>query len=325
MAQKVAITGAFSYSGRYLAKLLLDQGHHVVNLSSRQAPIASAPLSASDVRRVQSFPLDFSDELRLRKALEGCSVLWCTYWIRFQRDGDTFAAAAQRCQKLFQLAKEAGVRRIVYTSHTHATVGSPFPYISGKARAVAALRESGVSYAVARPCGIFGDSPRESILMNNAAWVLRRSPLFLLAGDGMQRFQPIHVRDMAQLLLDLGRLGDARPCNEERDACGPDDPTALELFRHLATSVGAWSRVSAPGVLSTRLVTRMTQPINWITGDILLDGDDLDLLCSGLTVAEVPSDPDIASRRSLMTWIREAGDRLGEEYVSSMKRYYYAR
>ncbi|CAL1156025.1 unnamed protein product [Cladocopium goreaui] len=130
---------------------------------------------------------------------------------------------------------------------------------------------------------------------------------------------------MAQLLLDLGRLGDARPCNEERDACGPDDPTALELFRHLATSVGAWSRVSAPGVLSTRLVTRMTQPINWITGDILLDGDDLDLLCSGLTVAEVPSDPDIASRRSLMTWIREAGDRLGEEYVSSMKRYYYAR
>ena len=33
---------------------------------------------------------------------------------------------------------------------------------------------------------------------------------------------------------------------------GPDDPTALELFRHLATSVGAWSRVSAPGVLSTR-------------------------------------------------------------------------
>ena len=48
-------------------------------------------------------------------------MLWCTYWIRFQRDGDTFAAAAQRCQKLFQLAKEAGVRRIVYTSHTHAT------------------------------------------------------------------------------------------------------------------------------------------------------------------------------------------------------------
>ena len=38
------------------------------------------------------------------------------------------------------------------------------------------------------------------------------------------------------------------PCPDR----GPDDPTALELFRHLATSVGAWSRVSAPGVLSTR-------------------------------------------------------------------------
>lgn len=34
-------------------------------------------------------------------------------------------------------------------------------------------------------------------------------------------------------------------------------------------------------VLSTGLVTRLTQPINWYTGDILLDKDDLDLLCSG--------------------------------------------
>lgn len=40
-----------------------------------------------------------------------------------------------------------------------------------------------------------------------------------------------------------------------------------------------------------------------VAGDILLDGDDLDLLASGLTVAERPDDPRIASRRSLMTWI----------------------
>ena len=33
--------------------------------------------------------------------------------------------------------------------------------------------------------------------MNNAAWVLRRTPLFLLAGDGQNRFQPIHVRPLA--------------------------------------------------------------------------------------------------------------------------------
>ena len=41
--------------------------------------------------------------------------------------------------------------------------------------------------------------------MNNAAWVLRRSPLFLLAGDGSHRFQPVHVRDIAELMEELGR------------------------------------------------------------------------------------------------------------------------
>eukprot|EP00438_Fugacium_kawagutii_P036844 Skav204454 [mRNA] locus=scaffold1298:357082:360577:+ [translate_table: standard] len=136
MAQKVAITG------RYLAKLLLDAGHTVVNLSSRAAPLASS-LSPRELQGVQSHPLDFSNEKLLGKALEGCSVLWCTYWIRFERGNDSFAAAAQRCEKLFRLARQAGVQRIVYTSHTHATVDSPFPYIAGKARATVALRESG--------------------------------------------------------------------------------------------------------------------------------------------------------------------------------------
>ncbi|CAE7449459.1 unnamed protein product [Symbiodinium microadriaticum] len=298
----------------------------VVSLSSRFAPIAAAPLTSRDVGSVEKHPLDFSDEKRLGTALEGCSVLWCTYWIRFEKDGDTFQAAADRCARLFEIARQAGVRRIVYTSHTHATEASPFVYIAGKARAAAALRASGIgSYAIARPCGIFGDTAGESILMNNAAWVLRRTPLFLMAGDGQQRFQPIHVRDMAELLLSLGALDNEAAPSEERDACGPDRPTSLDLFQHIASCVQSRATVAAPGVLSPRLVTQLTKPINWYTGDVLLDADDLDLLCSGLTVAESPEDPAIARRRSLFAWLEETGPWLGQEYISSMQRYYYQR
>ena len=35
---KCAITGALSYSGRYLAASLLSKGHDVVNLSSAACP-----------------------------------------------------------------------------------------------------------------------------------------------------------------------------------------------------------------------------------------------------------------------------------------------
>ncbi len=60
------------------------------------------------------------------------------------------------------------------------------------------LRRAGVSYAIARPCGIFGDTAKQSILMNNAAWVLRRSPLFLLAGG---------TPDYIRMTLDTGVKG----------------------------------------------------------------------------------------------------------------------
>merc|ERR1711957_33195 len=101
---------------------------------------------------------------------------------------------------------------------------------------------------------------------------------------------------------------------EECDACGPDAPKAKDLFRAIGAAVGSRTMVVAPG-LSTKIVTKLTQPINWVTGDVLLDSDDLDLMCSGLTVAEDPSDPAIAGRRSLLAWLSEVGPELGKEYI----------
>ena len=87
------------------------------------------------------------------------------------------APTAANCARLWEAAKRAGVQKIVMASHTRTSVDSPFPYIAGKATAEAALRDSGVNYAIVRPCGIFGDTAAESILMNNAAWVLRPRPV----------------------------------------------------------------------------------------------------------------------------------------------------
>ena len=80
--------------------------------------------------------------------------------------------------------------------------------------------------------------------------------------------------------------------------------------------------VSAPGFLTTKMVTMGTKPINWFTKDVLLDNDDLDLMCSGLTTADDPLDPLIKERRSLFKWLDEVGPVLGKDYISSMTRYY---
>jgi NADH dehydrogenase len=315
-ATKSAVTGAFSYTGRYLTRLLLDEGQRVVNLTNHpRRPVQFTP---SEMSRISTMTLDFADERTLAQSLHGVDMLYCTYWIRFARGGDTHERAATRLSRFFSIAKDAGVRKVVFSSHTRTSDASPYEYIAGKARAVASLRQTGIDYAVVRPCGIFGDTPSESILMNNAAWVLRRTPVFLLAGTGEERFQPIHVRDMAEL---MHTLGSSRSTGEERDACGPDAPTARELFTAIARACGSRALVSAPG-LSTRTVTTLSKPLDWFTGDVLLDADDLNLMDSGLTVADEPGDPAIVSRRSLFEWLESVGPELGREYISSIERYY---
>jgi nucleoside-diphosphate-sugar epimerase len=61
-----------------------------------------------------------------------------------------------------------------------------------------ALIKSGISYAILRPAVLFG---KESILINNISWMLRRFPIFGVFGDGNYRLQPIHVDDLAKLAV----------------------------------------------------------------------------------------------------------------------------
>jgi nucleoside-diphosphate-sugar epimerase len=65
------VTGAFSYSGAAIARVLLERGHRVRTLTGHpdRAP-AGTPV---DCR-----PLDFSDERELRMSLAGAHTLYNT-------------------------------------------------------------------------------------------------------------------------------------------------------------------------------------------------------------------------------------------------------
>ena len=67
------VTGAFSYTGRYVARSLLDQGVRVRTLTRR--PDAEDPLAG----HVEAAPLDFSDPAGLRRSMQGAGVFYNTY------------------------------------------------------------------------------------------------------------------------------------------------------------------------------------------------------------------------------------------------------
>src|SRR4051794_20829334 len=176
------VTGAFSYSGRAIAAAVAREGRSVRTLTGH-------PQRAPKDTEVDVRPLNFDDPIGLTRSLEGATVLYNTYWVRFSRGRRDHVAAATNLRTLFNAAHRAGVERIVHVSITNPSLESPDPYFRGKALAERALAESGVPYAVVRPAILFG---ADGVLLNNIAWLLRRLPVFAVGGDGRYRIRPVH-------------------------------------------------------------------------------------------------------------------------------------
>ncbi len=84
----VVITGAFSYTGKYATKLLLNQGYKVCTLTSHPR---ARQIRLSD--HVEVFPYCFDRPERMVEAFRGASTLINTYWVRFPHGETTFETA----------------------------------------------------------------------------------------------------------------------------------------------------------------------------------------------------------------------------------------
>jgi len=294
------VTGAFGYSGKYIASRLLAAGkkvHTLTNSVNRANPFSG---------QITSSPFHFDDTKKMISSLEGASVLYNTYWVRFNHRDFTHQVAVENTIKLFNAAKEAGVRRIVHISITNPAENSELEYFSGKARLERELQSTGVSYAILRPTVLFG---KEDILINNIAWVLRRLPVFGVFGDGSYRLQPIYVDDLARLAVEQGIKDE----NKIIDAIGPETFTYRELVKEIGDIIG-YPRpiISVPPVLGY-LVGSL---IGKLVGDTFITREEImGLMQDLLYTTSAP-----AGETKLSDWAREHKDHLGQEYASELAR-----
>jgi NADH dehydrogenase len=297
MSQTHVVTGAFGYSGRYLAARLLDAGIAVRTLTSRR----------SGDPRIEAFPFDFEHPDRLVEHLRGAEVLYNTYWVRFSRGDITHETAVRNTKILFDAAHEAGVRRIVHVSITNPSADSPLPYFQGKAELERYLAQLDVSHAIVRPTVLFG---REDILVNNIAYLLRGLPLFGIPA-GRYRVQPVYVDDLAALLADLGSSDD----DVVVDAVGPEIYEYREMVQLVREAIGARARlVTVPGWL----VLAAGRILGGMVGDVVITADEIRGLTADLLVScDPPTCPT-----SFRAWVEEHRGQLGVRYASELARHY---
>ena len=216
--QLAVVTGAFGYTGRYVARRVLDMGVSVRTLTNH--PARSDPFDGL----VRAFPLDFSNPDGLRRSMEGTNVLYNTYWIRFGRGRTTFEQAVENSKTLFDAAAQAGVERIVHFSVANASPDSSLPYFRGKGQVERILMGTGIPCAIIRPTLVFGEG---DLLLNNMAWALRRFPFFPVFGHGDYAIQPVYAEDVAAQAVAVGFASG----NLVVDAAGPETFTFEELLR----------------------------------------------------------------------------------------------
>lgn len=297
------VTGAFSFTGKYIARRLLALGQQVKTLTGhpgREHPFGDA---------VTAMPLQFEDPAALRTSLAGAATLYNTYWIRFEHGRMTFAQAVAHTATLLDAARQAGVRRVVHISVAHADEASPYPYFRAKGEVERLVRQSGLSYAILRPTVLFG---LESILFNNIAWMLRRFPAFAVPGKGSYRLQPIYVDDLAELAINAAHQD--KPL--VFDAAGPETFTFDELIQLMAKRVGSHARLLH---LRPERAMQLIRMVGGLVGDLVLTREEIDGLMQDMLVSTGPP----AGHTLFSGWLRQHAAALGSSYFSEIERHYH--
>ncbi len=297
------VTGAFSFTGRFIARRLLSQERRIRTLTNH-------PQRATDEdSTIDVAPLQFTDRAALVESLRGADVLYNTYWVRFRHGRVGFGDGLANTRTLIGAAIEAGVRKVVHISVSNPSVDSHLDYYVAKARAEEIVRGSGLRWAIVRPTLTFGTG---DIFINNIAWLFRRMPVFVIPEAGTYRVQPVATEDVAEIATWAAEQND----NVTVDAAGPDTVTYAELVEGIAIAVGRRPRFI---YLAPRQALWAGNIVAAYVHDVMLTSQELQGLMEELLVSR--EKPPRGARR-IDNWLLTSADSIGRAYASELERHW---
>ena len=220
---RVLLLGAGGFIGRELFAALTRRGHRVVAAvrdPARAPPFAEEPAIAIDMNR------DVTVGAWLPRLAGIHAVVNCAGVLQGTREQSIEAIHRAAPIALFEACAQAGVRRIVQVSAISAERSVGTAYALTKLAADDHLRASSLDWVVVRPSlvharGAYGGTA--------ALRAIAALPFAIpVPGDGGQRFQPIHMDDVARVVA--AALEDDRLLRTTIDLVGPDALTLREIL-----------------------------------------------------------------------------------------------
>jgi len=259
MAQTVLVAGSTGYLGKYAVRAFKQRGYRVRALTRDEARLADpGPFTAPPVSEFvdEVFVGEVTKPETLDGLMDGVDLVFSSVGISRQRDGLSFDEVDHRAnRRLVELAMQAGVARFVYVSLWGQAEIGHLEIVRAHEKVVAALEESGLPHCIVRPSGYFSDM---GVLLDMA----RRGRSFLV-GAGVNRFNPIHGADLAEVCVDA-MASDQR----EIGAGGPDTMTQRQAAELAFAVLGKEPRITVLPMWLMRGGVRLIGLLNAQFGDL---------------------------------------------------------
>jgi uncharacterized protein YbjT (DUF2867 family) len=211
----ILVTGATGKNGVEILQRLSGRKERIRAMVRKQRGVANGAPNCA----LEFVVADFDDTASLRRALDGVQRAFLVT--------NSSEQVEERQLRFIALARESGVKHIVYLSQLHASSASPLRFLRYHAAVEEALRKSGMSYTNLRP-----NLYMQGLLMIGKS-IATEGRFFAPAGEA--RVSVVDVRDIAAVAV--AALTQTRHEGKTYDLTGPEALTHAGMAEQLSQAL----------------------------------------------------------------------------------------